>query len=94
MHKGLLIIGSVFIISGYVLNELSLWIIGVYQHSHIGPPVVGTIFLLFIPFGIILVIFSLIVKDSYAGNLATSWDDLNTGRLHVHDYDSDTTASG
>ncbi|MHA2086145.1 MAG: hypothetical protein ACXAEB_15970 [Candidatus Thorarchaeota archaeon] len=77
MHKKYLIIGSVFIISGYFLNELFLWIIRVDQQTHYGPPVVGTIFLLFIPFGIILVVLSFVSKDNGPPELATHWDGLD-----------------
>jgi hypothetical protein len=66
MRKKHLVVGLVLMLAGYILNSITIWIVTHPQppldpqgYPHHIPPIVGTIWLLLIPLGAALSIYSL-----------------------------------
>jgi len=66
MHKKHLVVGFVLMLAGYILNSITIWVIMHPQlpfdpqgYPYRIPPIVGTIWLLLIPLGAALSIYSL-----------------------------------
>ena len=66
MHKKHLVAGLVLILTGFILNSITIWVVTHPQppldpqgYPYRIPPIVGTIWLLLIPLGAALSIYSL-----------------------------------
>ena len=66
MHKKHLVVGLILMLIGYILNSITIWVVTHPQplldpqgYPYRIPPIVGTIWLLLIPLGAALSIYSL-----------------------------------
>lgn len=61
MHKKYLTTGIVLLLVGFIGNLLMMWLLLSFNMG--GPPVEGTGFILLVPAGILLVIYSFVIEE-------------------------------